>query len=254
MIEAVDLTKRSDEGRLIVDAVNFKVATGEIYCLLGAKGAGKSTTINMVLNLVQPTSGRIFINGLDVSKNSEEARRLTAYVSDDVLFYGNFTARQNLDFFARLTGKRGLKKEDYYALLREVGLQDASFERQMKDFTKPMRQKVGIAVAVMKDSPVVVLDEPTLGLDPNAVSEITEILIEMRGRNKAVLMSTQDIFRVKEVADRVAIMKEGRKAMERTRAELANEDLQALYLDYMGSGRSDTRRVLRMVNGSRRTG
>lgn len=236
MIEATDLSKRYEDGLLALDAVNLKVNPGEIYCLLGANGAGKTTTINLFLNFIEPTAGKAMINGIDAAKDPLEAKRYVAYVSENVMLYGNFTARQNLDFFAKLGGKSGLKKSDYYRVLREAGLQEKAFEQKVKEFSKGMRQKVGIAIAIIKDAPAVLLDEPTSGLDPKAGAEFLEILNDLRRKDKAILMSTHDIFRAKEIADRVGIMKEGRKVMERTREELEHEDLQALYLDYMRGG------------------
>ena len=138
--------------------------------------------------------------------------------------------------YARLGGKRNLKKEDYYRVMREVGLPEKAFEQRVKDFSKGMRQKLGIAIGMIKDAPALLLDEPTSGLDPKAAAEFLETLTELQKLNKAILMSTHDIFRAKEVADRVGIMKEGRKVMERTREELQFENLERLYLDYMRGG------------------
>ncbi|MEW6212706.1 MAG: ABC transporter ATP-binding protein [Acidobacteriota bacterium] len=244
MIEARNLSKRYEDGVLALDALNLTVEPGRIYCLLGANGAGKTTTINLFFNFIEPTSGQAFINGIDVSKNPIESKKHVAYVSENVMLYGNFTARQNLDFFARLAGRRDIKKDDYYMVLREVGLQEKAFEQRVKEFSKGMRQKVGIAIAIIKDAPAILLDEPTSGLDPKAGAEFLETLDELRGRGKAILMSTHDIFRAKEIADTVGIMKEGRKVMEREREELAHEDLQSLYLDYMRGGyRPEERRT-----------
>lgn len=236
MIEAKNLSKRYEDGVLALDALNLQVNSGEIYCLLGANGAGKTTTINLFLNFIEPTAGQALINGVDVEKNPLEAKRHVAYVSENVMLYGNFTARQNLDFFARLGGKKNLKREDYYRVMREVGLPEKAFEQRVKDFSKGMRQKLGIAIGMIKDAPALLLDEPTSGLDPKAAAEFLETLIDLRKQNKAILMSTHDIFRAKEVADRVGIMKEGRKVMERTREELQYENLERLYLDYMRGG------------------
>lgn len=233
MIEAIDLTKRYEDGVLALDALNLSVKTGEVYCLLGANGAGKTTTINLFLNYIEPTSGQARINNIDVAKDPLGAKRYIAYVSENVMLYGNFTARQNLDFFAKLGGKRHLKKENYYDALREVGLQEKSFNQRVKQFSKGMRQKVGIAIAIIKDAPAILLDEPTSGLDPKAGAEFMETLSNLSTRGKAVLMSTHDIFRAKEIADRIGIMKEGRLVMQRSRQDLEHEDLQALYLDYM---------------------
>jgi ABC-2 type transport system ATP-binding protein len=151
------------------------------------------------------------------------------------MLYGNFTARQNLDFFAKLGGRSALSKDDYYRAMRRVSLQEKAFDQRVKNFSKGMRQKLGIAIAIVKDAPAVLLDEPTSGLDPKAAAEFLDIMAELRTEGKAVLMSTHDIFRAKEIGDRVGIMREGRLVMERTRDELRNEDLNRLYIDYMES-------------------
>jgi ABC-2 type transport system ATP-binding protein len=149
------------------------------------------------------------------------------------MLYDHFSARENLDFFVRLSGNRRLTKSDYYAVLREVGLQENAFEKRMRFFSKGMQQKVSIAIAIIRDTPAILLDDPTSGLDPKAHEELMEILDRLRRQGKAILISTRDIFRIRESVDRVGIMKEGRKVLERTREELEHEDLQALYLDYM---------------------
>jgi len=243
MIEAIDLTKRYDESSLALDALNLKVSPGEIYFLLGANGAGKTTVINIFLNFIEPTAGGALINGIDVTKEPLEAKKYLAYVAEDLMLYGNFTARQNLDFFARLGGKRNLKKDDCYQVLREVGLEEKVFEQKVKEFSKGMRQKIGLAAAIVKDAPAILLDEPTSGLDPKVGAELMETLSDLRARGKAILVATHDIFRATEIADRIGIMKEGRKVMERTRAELEQEDLQTLYLDYMRGGCSQNAKL-----------
>jgi|SaaInl7_200m_RNA_FD_contig_41_742375_length_1034_multi_4_in_0_out_0_1 ABC-2 type transport system ATP-binding protein len=232
MIEAVGLTKVYEDGVLALDHLDLKVAPGEIFCLLGANGAGKSTTINLMLNFIEPTEGTAKINEIDVTKDPLEAKKHVAYLSENVMLYGNFTARQNLDFFAGLAGKQ-TDKEGYYAVLRRVGLEEKAFEQRLKEFSKGMRQKVGIAIVIIRDAPAVLLDEPTSGLDPQAAAEFIKLLEELRGEGKAVFMSTHDIFRARALADRVGIMKGGKMIMERTRAELEAEDLEKLYLDYM---------------------
>lgn len=102
MLQAIDLTKRYEDGLLALDHLSLEVKEGEIFCLLGANGAGKTTTINLFLNFIDPTDGAALINGIDVAKNPLEAKKYVSYVSENVMLYGNFTARQNLDFFARL--------------------------------------------------------------------------------------------------------------------------------------------------------
>jgi len=233
ILKVVDLSKRYEDGVLALDHLNLEVHPGEVYCLLGANGAGKTTTINLFLNFIPPTTGTCFIKEIDVTKDPLEAKKYVSFVSENVMLYGNFTARQNLDFFAKLGGKQALTKEEYYQVMRRVSLQERAFEQRVKNFSKGMRQKLGISIAIIKDAPGILLDEPTSGLDPKAATEFLEILNELRDERKAILMSTHDIFRAKEIADRVGIMKEGRLVIERTREELQYEDLVKIYIDYM---------------------
>lgn len=233
ILKAEDLSKRYEDGVLALDHLNLDVRPGEIYCLLGANGAGKTTAVNLFLNFIPPTTGTCYIRGIDVTQDPLEAKKYVSFVSENVMLYGNFTARQNLDFFAKLGGKENLSKDDYYHVMRRVSLQEKAFEQRVKSFSKGMRQKLGISIAIIKDAPSILLDEPTAGLDPKAAAEFLEILNELREEGKAVLMSTHDIFRAKDVADRVGIMKEGRLVMERTREELQYENLVKIYIDYM---------------------
>ncbi|CAN5840164.1 ABC transporter ATP-binding protein [soil metagenome] len=236
MLQAIDLTKRYEDGLLALDHLNLTVHAGETFCLLGANGAGKSTAINLFLDFIRPTGGQAVVDGIEVAADPIQAKQYVAYVSENVMLYGNFTARQNLDFFARLAGRDGLLRDDFYMALRRVGLQEKAFEQRVKQFSKGMRQKVGIAVAIVTDAPNVILDEPTSGLDPKSAAELMRLLDELRDEGRAIFMSTHDVFRAKEHATRVGIMKEGRLVMVRTRAELEEEDLERLYLDYMEVG------------------
>ena len=233
MLQAKDLTKRYEDGQLALDALSLEIQPGEIFFLLGANGAGKTTTINLFLNFIEPTSGKAIIDGIDVMEQPLETKKHIAYVSENVMLYGNFTARQNLDFFARLGGKNNLTKKDYYDIMRKVGLQEEAFEKKLKTFSKGMRQKVGLAIAIIKDAGNILMDEPTSGLDPKSASELMQVLMHMRHAGKSILMCTHDIFRAKSVADRVGIMKEGRLVMIRTREESLQDDLERIYLNYM---------------------
>jgi len=233
MLQAIDLTKRYEDGLLALDNLNLEVKEGEIFCLLGANGAGKTTTINLFLNFIEPTSGTALINDIDVNKDPLEAKKYVSYVSENVMLYGNFTARQNLDYFAKLGGKNDLTKEDYHTYMSKAGLQEEAFEMRVKNYSKGMRQKLGITIAIIKDAPNILLDEPTAGLDPTAAAEFIKILKGLRDDGKSILMCTHDIFRTKSIADRVGIMKEGRLEMLRTREEFLAEDLEKIYLDYM---------------------
>jgi ABC-2 type transport system ATP-binding protein len=236
VMEALGLTHRYEDGVLALDALDLVVRAGEIYCLLGANGAGKTTTLNLFLGFLRPTSGRIRVAGIDVLREPVKARQHMAYLSENVQLYGNFSARWNLAFFARLSGRCDLGPKDFDRALREVGLPETTFEQKVRTFSKGMRQKLALAIAIVKDASALFLDEPLSGLDPRAALEMAETFQELRLRGKALLLSTHDIFRARELADRVGILKEGRKVVERSRAELAEEDLERLYFDYVRGG------------------
>jgi len=233
MIVAEKLTKRYDNGVLALDGLDLRIAPGEVYCLLGANGAGKTTTINLFLGFIEPTGGVARINDIDVKREPLKAKRFIGFVSENVRLYGNLTARQNLHFFAELSDKAKTTREDYYKVLDYVGLPKDAFERKVREFSKGMRQKVGIAIAVIKEASALFLDEPTSGLDPKAAADLIQILRALSAEGKAILMSTHDIFRAKELADHLGIMKEGKKVYEKSRDQLVHDNLEKLYLDFM---------------------
>jgi ABC-2 type transport system ATP-binding protein len=233
MLEAVNLSKKYEDGVLAVDNLNISVKPGEIYAMLGANGAGKTTTINLFLNLLPPTSGRTVINGIVSHENPLLAKKHVSYVSENVMLYPEFSALQNLDFFVKLGNESDFTKDDYRQALLRVGLQESAHTKKLKGYSKGMRQKCGIAIAILKGAPAILLDEPTSGLDPKAGFEFMNLLSSMREEGKAILMSTHDIFRAKEIADTVGIMNDGKLVMEKTRVELEGEDLEKLYVQYM---------------------
>ena len=235
MLQAQKLTKQYEGSQIpSLDTLDLEIKPGQIFFLLGANGAGKTTTINLFLNFITPTSGTAFINGVDVTQDPLKAKKHVSFLSENVMLYGNFTARQNLEYFAKLGGKNNLTKSDCYDLLRKVGLQEEAFEKRLKTFSKGMRQKVGLSIVLAKDAENVLLDEPSSGLDPKAGAELVELLKEQREAGKAILMCTHDIFRTKELADEVGIMKQGRMVKRMTRNEFLEEDVEKLYLEYIG--------------------
>jgi ABC-2 type transport system ATP-binding protein len=232
MIAAVDLSKRYPDGRLALDALNLRVEAGEIYCLLGAPGAGKTTAVNLFLGLTPPTAGRALIDGADVVREPLAARRRLAWVGADLGFYDRLTARQNLEFFDRLAGRpegrRG--REEHDRALREVGLPEATFGRRVRDFSPGMVRKLGLAAAILKQAPALLLDEPLAGLDPRSTAEMAELLDAQRRQGKALLLATHDLFWAGQLADRICVLQEGRQVLVRSRGELRTEDLERLYL------------------------
>jgi ABC-2 type transport system ATP-binding protein len=233
MLEAINLTKRYEDGVLGLDHVSFAVSSGQIYAMLGANGAGKTTAINLFLNFIDPTEGEALIDGIVTHRDPLEAKKRVAFVSENVMLYSQFTALQNLGYFARLGGKTHYTKEDYRKVLLRVGLQGEAHNKRLKGFSKGMRQKCGIAIAILKDAPAILLDEPTSGLDPQAAFEFVRLLEELRDEGKAILMSTHDIFRAKRLADVVGIMNQGRLVTQRKKDELMGEDLEKLYMRYI---------------------
>jgi len=233
MLEAKDLTKEYEDGLLALDHLNLKIEPGEIFCLFGANGAGKTTAINLFLGFIPPTDGTALIEEIDIVKEPLKSKEHVSYVSENVMLYGNFTAYQNLDYFSKLAGKRNLNKDDYAEVLRRVGLQEEAFNMRTRNFSKGMRQKLGIAVAILKDAPNLILDEPTSGLDPKSGQEFLELLLELREKGKSIFISSHDIFRAKYIADRIGFMLQGRLVMMKTEEELKGEDLNRLYVEYM---------------------
>ncbi|HTO72500.1 MAG TPA: ABC transporter ATP-binding protein [Gemmatimonadales bacterium] len=233
MLQAIGLTKRYEDGLLALDQLNLKVDPGELFCLLGANGAGKTTAINLFLNFIEPTGGQALVDGIDVAARPLEAKQRVAYVSENVMLYANFTACQNLEYFARLGGRTDLTRDECYAALERVGLQEKAWEQRLRQFSKGMRQKTGIAIAILKQAPNIILDEPTSGLDPKAGAEFMQLIAELRAEGRSILMSTHDIFRAREAADHVGIMRDGRLLAIRTRGELAAGNLEKLYLETM---------------------
>lgn len=233
MIELHQLTKRYEDGALGLDHVSYTVKPGEVFCLLGANGAGKTTTINLLLDFIRPTSGRATINGCDCNGEPLKAKKYVSYVAENVQLYGMLTARQNLAFFTELGGKKGTTRQEYDDTMRMVGLPERALRMWLKNFSKGMRQKLGIAIAVLKDTPAIVMDEPTSGLDPKSAREFLELLRGLRDQGKAILMTTHDIFRAKLIADRVGIMMRGRLVAVREKHDFVHQDLEQIYLNQM---------------------
>jgi ABC-2 type transport system ATP-binding protein len=226
------LTKRYGEV-VALNALDLTIAAGEVYCLLGANGAGKSTTINLFLNFVAPTAGEARVCGIDVTRDPLQAKRHLAYIPETVMLYKQLTALENLDYFAGLAASAPLPPEELIAHLRDVGLRDEQIHQRVGGFSKGMRQKVGIAIAVARQADVLLLDEPTSGLDPKASNEFSELIGKLRERGAAVLMATHDLFRAKESGTRVGIMKRGTLVAELATADIGHTDLEQLYLTHM---------------------
>lgn len=231
MLEAVDLCKRYGEYEAL-KSLNLSINPGDIYCLLGANGAGKTTTINLFLNFTEPTSGSARVNGLDVTTDPIETKRYLAYIPEQVMLYGSLTGLENLEYFARLGG-HAYTHDEYLELLVRCGLQADAVSKPVKAYSKGMRQKVGVAIALAKQAQALLLDEPTSGLDPKASNEFSALIQELQRDGAAILMATHDLFRAKETGTRVGIMREGRLVQELDADEVSHADLERIYLEHM---------------------
>lgn len=235
MLATENLTKRFPGAPApAVDNLSLTIAPGELFALLGPNGAGKTTTINCLLGFLQPDAGRALIDGLDVVREPLETKRRLAYIPEQVNLYGSFSGVENLAYFSELAGHR-YPESELRRLLAEAGLQADAQDRRVAGYSKGMRQKVGIAIALAKQAKALLLDEPTSGLDPSASHEFSQLLAKLRERGVAILMATHDLFRAKEDATRVGIMRHGRLAHTLTGTELSHADLEKLYLETMAA-------------------
>ena len=222
LIRTRRLTKRY--GTLTaVDHLDLEVRPGEIFGLLGQNGAGKTTTILMLLGLTEPTSGDASVAGMDPARHPREVKRRVGYLPDAVGFYGGMTGRQNLRYTAQLNGLRRSEAETSIArVLDQVGLTERADDR-VEQYSRGMKQRLGIADALVKEPDILILDEPTTAIDPIGVVEILELmrrLVEEQGL--AILLSSHLLTQVQSVCDRIGIFAAGRLIGEGTVARLAS--------------------------------
>jgi ABC-2 type transport system ATP-binding protein len=229
MLQARNLTKEFN-GKKVLNHVSLSVGKGEVYCLLGQNGAGKTTTINVFLGFIEPSEGQALINNVTVKPNSVDTNKMIAYIPEVVQLYGNLSGLENLDFFSRLAGFTYSEKE-LASFLAKAGLQQNAHAGRLSTYSKGMRQKVGIAIALSKKADVVFMDEPTSGLDPKATAEFTTICQELAREGKSIFMATHDIFNAVNVGTRIGIMKEGVLVHEVETGNINANQLQQLYLE-----------------------
>ena len=231
MLHTENLSKEYD-GNLALNCLNLSVEAGDIYCLLGANGAGKSTTINLFLNFIKPTSGRAVIDQMDVASEPLKTKERIAYIPENLNLYGELTGLENLEYFVGLSGKK-YGSQELTKYLGEAGLQESAHKQRIKGYSKGMRQKVGIAIALAKKAKALLLDEPTSGLDPKASNEFSELLVKLSNQGVATLMATHDLFRAKETGTDIGIMKSGVLVEQLSADDINHSDLEKLYLAHM---------------------
>lgn len=229
MIKAEQVVKKYGDFTA-VNNLNLHIKKGEIYCMLGSNGAGKSTTINMFLGFTKPTSGNVYIDDIDVAKDSSKIKSLIAYIPEIVNLYPNLTGIENLNFFSNLSGFE-YSKDELTTFMTKSGLSENLINNRVEGYSKGMRQKIGIAIALAKNAKVLFLDEPTSGLDPQASNEFSKIISNLSENGVSILMATHDLFRAKEAGHRIGIMHNGELSTEVNSKDISHSELEELYLN-----------------------
>jgi ABC-2 type transport system ATP-binding protein len=240
-IETTKLTKHY--GPVVaVEDLNLTLHEGEVFGLLGPNGSGKTTTILMLLGLAEPTSGEARVLGVDPARQPLEVKRRVGYLPDSVGFYDDLTATENLNYIARLNGltwqEAGRRGAD---VLKRMGLSDVA-ERRVGTYSRGMRQRLGLAEVLLKQPKVAILDEPTLGLDPEAANEFLRLILDLKRDGLVVLLSSHLLHQVQVVCDRVGLFHKGQMVLEGTVDALADQVLGGAYrinLEVSGDGLGD---------------
>lgn len=223
VIALTGLTKRYGD-LTAVDHLNLTIRRGEIFGLLGPNGAGKSTTILMMLGLSEPTEGSASVCGIDPTRQPIDVKRKVGYLADDVGFYEDMNAVENLMYTARLNRieeEKAMQEAD--RLLAQVGLEEAKYKK-VGTYSRGMRQRLGLADVLIKRPEVIILDEPTLGLDPEGVKELMQLIRRLsRQEGMTVLLSSHQLHQVQEVCDRVGLFVGGKLLAEGNVSQLANQ-------------------------------
>lgn len=212
----------------VLDCLTLQVARSTIYALLGGNGAGKSTTLSVLLGFAKPDSGTVRVAGIDPTADADTARRQVAYLPENVALYEHLTAIENADYLLALSGEPK-SQEAITGAFAATGLQERAWTERLGGFSKGMRQKVAIAVALLREVPVLLLDEPSSGLDPRATADFNALLGAVRERGTAVLLVTHDLLSAVDVADRIGFIDAGRIVDEVAAQGEERFDLRALH-------------------------
>jgi ABC-2 type transport system ATP-binding protein len=228
MIEAHGLTKRYGNFTA-VDNLDLVVRRGEVYGLLGPNGSGKTTTILMLLGLTEPTAGTVRVVGFDPARQPLSVKSRAGYMPDEVGFYDELTARENLAYIARLNGiPRAEADRRIATALDRVGLSDVA-DKRVGAFSRGMRQRLGVADVLIKQPQLIIMDEPTQGLDPEGAREFLQIISSLSRDGITILLSSHLLYQVQAVCDRVGLFHRGRKVLEGSVSELAQQVLGGAY-------------------------
>lgn len=221
MIEIKNLTKKYGEAKAL-DDVSFSVGKGEILGFLGPNGAGKTTTMKIITAFISPTSGIVEVGGLDVIDDSLEVRKKIGYLPENVPLYEDMKVLEYLKFIAEIRGlNKGEARDRIYKMIDSCGLKKV-IRKTISELSKGYRQRVGLAQAMVHNPEILILDEPTTGLDPNQIVEIRNLIKEL-GKDKTVIFSTHILPEVSATCSRAIIINEGKIAAEGTPKDLAGK-------------------------------
>lgn len=214
MIEVKNITKKYGSFTA-VDNISFKVKDGEIIGLLGPNGAGKSTTMNTITGFIEQTDGEVIVNGYDTVKKAKRARSQIGYMPEGVPLYTDLTVKEFITFMAELRKlKRNDKKEKVQKIMEQTGLKEMQ-NKLIKNLSRGQKQRVSLAGALIGDPEVLILDEPTVGLDPKQITEIRSLIKEL-GKNHTVILSSHILSEVSQICDKVIIINKGKIVAEDT--------------------------------------
>jgi ABC-2 type transport system ATP-binding protein len=220
--------------RVALERLDLTLPAGQVFALLGPNGAGKTTTINLILGFLKADGGRVEVCGVDAALEPLRARQHIAYIPEQVALYPAMSGIDNLRYFTTLAGLT-LDAGQFRALLTEAGLPEEAQGRRAGSYSKGMRQKVGIAIAMARSAKLLLLDEPTSGLDPSASAEFSRVVRAAAARGTAVLMATHDLYRIKELADRVGVLHRGQIVEDIDPAALDHVALEQLYMERLSA-------------------
>lgn len=234
MIEARGLTKRYGD-LLALDDLNLTVRPGEIYGLLGGAGAGKTTVFRLFMSATVPTRGQALVGGADATIDPLVSKQQACFVTTQHPLFASLTVRRNLEFFVHMGDPRlRAARISIENAMRRVGVPERCFDRRCTELTDDVSLLVWLAIARLRDTAALFLDDPTTKLSARGAEDLQDSLLDLRSEGRAVLITTSDVSFVTHIADRVAILQSGRKVVERTRAEFLTQSLTQFHLHYAG--------------------